>query len=557
MSQSQRITLPYRRPPELDGGRTARRPVVIVGGGPVGLTAAIDCGLHGVPVLLLDDDDTVSVGSRAICWAKRTLEVFDRLGVAAPMVAKGITWKLGKVFHRDRLVYSFDLLPEPGYKQPAFINLQQYYVEEYLIERARQLPEVELRWKNRVVGISPAADGVTLEVATPDGTYRVEADYVLACDGARSAVRKMMGLSFEGKVFEDRFLIADVRMKADFPTERWFWFDPPFHPGQSALLHRQADDVWRIDLQLGWDADPEAEKRPERVIPRLRAMLGESTAFELEWVSVYTFQCRRLHRFRHGRVLFVGDSAHQVSPFGARGGNSGVQDADNLVWKLAMVLKGEAPEALLDSYDEERIRAADENIRHSTRSTDFITPKGPGARALRDAVLSLAEEHPAIRRFVNSGRLSTPTSYDGGSLQTPDAEPWSGGAAPGAPCPDAPVRRRDGTSGWLLDHLGGTFVLLVQAARPDDLPALDRLAGLRPLVVAPSAAGFPAGLPVLEDAEGLVAARLGGGTGAVHLIRPDQHVAARWQRFDAAAIGQARDRACGRMSQPAACGAAA
>ncbi len=551
------LPLHYSTPPELRGASPGRRPVVIVGGGPVGLAAAIDCGLHGIPVLLLDEDDAVSSGSRAICWSKRTLEIFDRLGVAGRMLAKGITWKVGRLFHRDRLVYRFDLLPEAGHKMPAFINLQQYFVEEYLIERAAELPNVETRWKSRVVGLTAAPDGVTLEVETPEGRYAVEADWVLACDGARSPIRKMMGLSFEGKVFEDRFLIADVRMTADFPTERWFWFDPPFHPGQSALLHRQADDVFRIDLQLGWGIDPEEEKKPERVIPRLRAMLGEAARFDLQWVSVYCFQCRRLERFRHGRVLFVGDSAHQVSPFGARGGNGGIQDADNLVWKLALVLRGTAPDTLLDTYDEERIQGADENIRNSTRSTDFITPKGPGATLFRDAVLALADDAPFARRLVNSGRLSLPCALDGCALQTPDGVAWEEGAGPGLPCPDAPIREPNRAPGWLLNELGHDFVLLVFADSPADLPdraALAALrrhpAGLRELVVAPDAASFDGDLAVLTDVEGLARRRYGGRPGSVHLIRPDQHVAARWPALDERAVWAALDRATGRAAAP-------
>src|SRR5690606_1867974 len=271
--------------------------------------------------------------------------------------------------------------------------------------------------------------------------------YVLAADGARSHLRRRLGLDFRGQVFEDRFLIADVKMKADFPTERWFWFEPPFHAGGSALLHKQPDDVWRIDLQLGWQADPEVERQPERVIPRLKAMLGEDVAFDLEWVSIYTFQCRRLDRFRHGRVFFIGDSAHQVSPFGARGANSGVQDVDNLIWKLGAVLRNEAPDALLDSYDVERVAAADENIRHSTRSTDFIVPKSPAARALRNAVLQLAAEYGFARRLVNSGRLSLPTTYVDSPLSTPDADPFGPGPAPGAPAPDGPLPE---SGEWLL-----------------------------------------------------------------------------------------------------------
>ena len=384
---------PYVRSSDQDAGRPVRHAVVVLGAGPVGLATAIDLAQQGISVLVLDENDKVSWGSRAICFAKRPLEILDRLGCGQKMVDKGVVWNLGKVFFDERKVYDFNLLPEGGHKRPAFINLQQYYLEQYLVERALEIGRgtglVELRGGNRVSAVEPQEDGVKLTVETPDGPYRITADWLIACDGAGSPTRTMMGLDFQGRIFEDNFLIADVVMKADFPTERWFWFDPPFNKGQSALLHRQPDDVWRIDLQLGWDIDREAEKNPARVREKLKAMLGEEVEFELEWVSIYTFQCRRMEKFRHGRVIFAGDAAHQVSPFGARGANSGFQDTDNLAWKLKLVVDGTAPESLLDSYDEERVFAADENILNSSRSTDFITPKSHASRVFRDAVLDL------------------------------------------------------------------------------------------------------------------------------------------------------------------------
>jgi 3-(3-hydroxy-phenyl)propionate hydroxylase len=538
----------YRRCADQDA--PARHKVVVVGAGLVGLTAAIDLGLKGIPVVVIDEDNTVSVGSRSICQAKRTLEVWGRLGCAAPMMEKGITWQTGKVFFRDRPVYEFDLQPDGGHQYPAFINLQQYWVEEYLVERAQALPNVELRWKNRLTALTPHGDHVELEVETPDGSYRCSADWVIAADGARSTARRLMGLDFRGKVFEDRFLIADIRMDADFPSERWFWFEPPFHQGGSALLHRQADNVWRIDLQLGWTADPEAEKQPERVIPRLKAIFGDRK-FELEWVSIYTFQCRRLERFRHGRVIFAGDSAHQVSPFGARGGNTGVQDADNLCWKLALAIKGLAPERLLDSYDIERSAAADVHIMNSTRSTDFITPKGATSKLFRDAVLALAEKHAFARRLVNSGRLSVATPYRGSPLDTPDTESFEGGLPPGAPALDAPVQIGS-EPGWLLKSLNGGFSGLYFADRAVDAATASALAGLnqaplpvRSLVVSPEPVAVQ-GLPVLVDAQRLAAARYGARPGTFYLLRPDQHVCARWRRFDPAAVAAAIARATAR-----------
>ncbi|HEV7268457.1 MAG TPA: FAD-dependent oxidoreductase [Falsiroseomonas sp.] len=538
-----------RYPPAPTPPKSESHRLVVAGGGLVGLTLALDLARHGAKVVLLDEDDTVSFGSRAICFAKRSLEIFGRLGLAHRFTEKGITWKTGRVFHQGREAYAFDLLPEQGHEYPAFVNLQQYYAEEWLVE-ACLAAGVDLRWKHRISRVAPDTHGATLIVDTPDGGYALHAEWLLACDGARSFIRESMGLPFTGQVFRDRFLIADVVIpkspggELNFPTERWFWFDPPFHPGQSVLLHKQPDDVWRIDFQLGWDADPEEEKRPEKVIPRVRAMLGEHVPFELEWVSVYTFRCRRIERFRHGRMLFAGDAAHQVSPFGARGGNAGVQDADNLAWKLAAVLAGRAPEALLDSYDAERIPAADENILNSTRSTDFITPKTDAARAYRDAVLELAAQHEFARPLVNSGRLSRPSTYADSKLISADAGPWQGGAPPGAPAPDAPVLH-EGRPDWLLRHLGAGFRLLVFAP-PDPALVASLPAGVAAVFV--SAEEAPG---ALWDHAGLAASRFGAPHGGAVLLRPDQHIAARFAVPEPGAIRAALDRALARNTAEA------
>jgi 3-(3-hydroxy-phenyl)propionate hydroxylase len=523
----------YRRAPELDG-RPVRRPVVVVGAGPIGLTAAIDLAQRGLSVLVLDEDDTVSVGSRAICYSKRTLEILDRLGCGEPVARRGVGWQVGKVYQGSALAYQFDLLPERGHHRPAFVNLQQYHFEECLVERARALETLELRWRHKVTAVAPHADGVTVSVATADGDYALDCDWLVVCDGAKSPIRQMLGLDFEGQVFRDRFLIADIRMASDFPAERRFWFDPPFHPNHSVLLHRQADDIWRVDFQLGWDADPEREKRHEHIVPRLHAMLGAQAQFTIEWASVYTFQCRRMQKFRHGRLLFAGDAAHLVSPFGARGANSGIQDTDNLAWKLELVLRGLAPERLLDSYDAERVYAADENLRNSTRSTDFITPKSGVSRTFRDAVLALAHRHPFARKLVNSGRLSVPAVLHDTPLNTPDTVEFAGLMVPGTVAADAPVRGPHGE--WLLEYLGGGFVLLVfgnvvpaAAARTlEDDPV-----GCR-IVTVGGAAGE--GRVVVHDHEGLLAQRYDGRDGTCYLVRPDQHVCARWRAFDLAAV---------------------
>ena len=540
----------YVRPPELAEGRDGHYPVIVVGAGPVGLTAAIDLAHQGQPVLLLDDDDTVSIGSRGVCYAKRTLEVLDRIGCDNRFVDKGVSWDVGRTFFGEGEVFNFNLRPQAQHLRPGMINLQQYYLEQYLIERTGDVPQLEKRFKHKVIAVTPGDDKVTLRVETPDGAYTLTTDWLVVADGARSPIRTMLGLDIEGKVFMDRFLIADVVMAADFPAERWFWFDPPFHRNQSVLLHKQADNVWRIDFQLGWQADPVEEKKPENVIPRIKAMLGDEREFELEWVSVYTFQCRRMNQFNHGRVLFVGDAAHQVSPFGARGANSGIQDTDNLAWKLKLVMDSKAPPTLLDTYGEERGYAADENLMNSTRSTDFITPKSTTSKVFRNAVLQLAAKYPFARALVNSGRLSVPSWLATSSLNTPDGDVFEGQMIPGAPLADAPIEAA-GQPGWLLHQMGNRFQLLHYV---DDASTLDEKTALalaqlaqaaiaiEAIIVAPRGQA-PAGLKTLIDTDGCIAQRYDLRPGTTYLVRPDQHVAARWRALDASKIKAALARA--------------
>ena len=536
MAQPSKAQFGYRR--HADQDRTAvdaaEHPVVVVGAGPVGLSLAIDLAQRGQRVVLLDDADRIGEGSRAICFSKRSLEYWDRLGIGQRMVDKGVVWSVGRIFHGASQLYQFNLLPEDGHKRPAFINLQQFYAEAYLVDRVQELAAVDLRWRNKVTGLQQRNDHVLLTVETPDGAYPIRANYVVACDGARSTLRQMVGAEFSGKVFEDQFLIADVKMTAEFPTERWFWFDPPFHAGRSALLHKQPDDIWRIDLQLNRFADPAFEKQPENVRPRIARMLGHDE-FEFEWISLYKFQCRRMDKFLHGRVMFAGDAAHQVSPFGARGANSGLEDAENLAWKLDRVLRKTSPEAFLESYQVERSAAADENIRESTRSTDFMAPNSHQEARLRRAVLSLANETEFGKRMINGGRLSVPSIYDS-PLSTADCDDWCGGPRPGASMPDAPIAGRSGEPAFLTEAFikAGTRFTLLEfsngvAVDPPDGVGVIRIGGK----------------DGLSDPEGLVGTRYDAEPGTAYLLRPDGYVAARLKNPTRAVLDAALARAAG------------
>ncbi len=451
---------PFKIPPEITEGSQGTYPVVIVGAGPIGLSLAIDLAQRGVKSVLLDDNNIVSTGSRAICWAKRTLEIFDRLGVATKMMAKGITWETGRLFNGDKEVFSFNLLQDKGQKFPAFINLQQYYVEEYLIERCFQLDDyIDLRFSNEVISHSQNKDNVEITVSCPEGVYELRSLYMVACDGAESPTRKRMNLTFNGEIFDEHFLIVDIFMEnAPFESdrpERWFWFAPTFHDGQSALLHKQAENIYRIDLQLGENIDRKRELDPKRVRRRINKVV-KSDNFEIDWMSIYKFKCASLDKMVFDRIIFVGDSAHVVSPFGARGGNGGMHDVDNLGWKLASILKNNSSVKILNSYNDERIEAAKENITNSSRATNFMTPKNKMAKVFRDQVLELATSNQFSRNLINSGRLSVPFKLNSLKL---DNE-YKDDPLLGSIYIDFPILDREGNQMFLTDVITQSYNLL-------------------------------------------------------------------------------------------------
>ena len=518
---------PYRTPPELTGAAAQLYPVIVAGGGLGGLTTALELGSRGIRTVVLDEDDTVGaagLSSRGICYAKRTLEIFDRFGIAERIRAKGITWNEGDVYRGGRHLYRFNLQPEAEQKYPAFVNLQQFYVEQYLVEKIADVPAIDLRWKNRVLDVRQSGDHVEVEVGTPDGCYVTRCEYLVGADGAHSIVREKTGArDAESALFEDTWCIADVRMAPSMEAVRKAYLDNPENEGGAIWYHQMADGVWRTDWQIGHYPDPEAETRPERATQRLKKLLGPDVPFELVWVGPWRFRKRVLEKMKYGRVFFLGDAAAQHSPFGARGGNRAVQDANNLAWKLALVLEGAAPPALLDTYDRERHQAAREAVEVSSRSAIFIGPETPGQRLVRDAILDLAERSPAARALVNVGRLSVACHY---ADSTPGAERGlfaSDEARPGAAAPDGVVREA-GVERHFVEQLQGHFTVawfgaagpVIALRVPVDTLSLSR-------ATAPTLFG-----------------RYGVQDTATYVFRPDGHVLARCTgidaRFAAAAI---------------------
>jgi 3-(3-hydroxy-phenyl)propionate hydroxylase len=519
---------PFVAPPELQSAALVRHPVVIVGAGLAGLTLACDLARRGVRALLLDDDDTVGVrgaSSRGICYAQKSLEIFARLGIYERIAQKGITWSLGRTFSGDEEVYSFNLKTDSLSAQPPFINLQQFYVEWFLADRILELGLTDLRWKNRVTRVTPLPDGVRIEVETPAGGYAIEADHLIDATGANSPIREQLGIDAHPARGADRWCITDVRFKKPLPIERWTWVDAPFNEGRAVWQHLMGDDVWRMDYQMPEDCDPEYVSKPEVAGARLRAQLGPEVEFEFVWIGPYGYRDHLLDRFRHGRILFIGDSAHVVSPFGARGGNTGIQDAANLGWKLALVAQGQARDALLDTYDAERRPAAAENLRVTSRSARFLAPRSPGERTIRRAVLALARRHAFARALVNTGRMSVANDY-------PPAAHLPGGAKT---VQNLPLRWRDGTSTTIMELLADDARCLglwfaPTRAQMAAVAALDASLPLRLVAVGDGDSdgdgSDDGGLPTLQPDDAL-ARHLGGiAPGSLCIVRPDAYRAA-------------------------------
>jgi 3-(3-hydroxy-phenyl)propionate hydroxylase len=538
---------PFEPPPELQAGEPGRHDIVIVGAGITGLTLACALARFGVAAIVLDEDNTVGVkgaSSRGICYTQKSLEIFHRLGIYERIAARGTQWSVGRTFAGNDEIYSFDLRQQGAYSlsmQPPFINIQQFYIEGYLVERIRELGHVQVRWKNRVVAFEQDADAACLTVETPAGIYRLRAQHVVDASGSHTPFRQWAGASVTAKKGDDRWCIADVRFGGQAPhaAERHTWIEAPFNENRAVWQHPMGDEVWRVDYQMAPDSDPAEVSREDVVRERLLRHFGDRPGLELVWVGPYAYKSECVDAMRHGRLFFMGDAAKVVSPFGARGGNTGIADADNLAWKLAAVAKGIAPPALLESYHEERHEAAQQNVMVTNRTARFLRPATHAERLFRTAAIGLARQHAFARQFINTGRMAIANPYSrsgvcaagGGQSVQNVAFRWAGGAR--------------GTVNDLLGWADGRLlVLLFGQAGPRVLRQLRALSEAAPVVCVQVVPGNqpPDAREHVRDPDGSLKTACHVDGHAWALLRPDSYVAATGEAVDASlvrAVGQA------------------
>lgn len=529
-------------------------PVTVVGGGPIGMVTALALARHGVRCVVLQAEQQVSEGSRAIVFTRRSQEILQAVGVADAVIAKGLPWTSGNSYYRGQRVFRMTSPVDQDDRFAPLINLQQNVLESYLVEAIERQPLIEMRWGNKLVGLTQDDHGVALQIDTPDGEYTQCTRWLVAADGARSTVRTALGLRFEGASYEGRFVIADIRIDLDLPTERLAYFAPDWNPGNTVLMHREPDGIWRVDYQLPASETSEHALQPETIRERIDAQLDMmglgGTPWELDWCSVYSARALTLPDYVHGRILFAGDAAHLLPIFGVRGANTGFQDAIDLSWKLAAVAKGAAPASLLASYTHDRVGAAREIIAEAGKSTRFMTPPSHGFRVLRDAVLDLSLDHEFVRPLFH-WRTSRAHDYRNSPLNSPndDNARMTAGPGVGAPAPNIKL----GDNDYLYDHLGAAFHLVTFGDAPLDDAVRHELVTWRErgvpvkVIAFASSQGDVANADLtLPDPTGHAAAKYGAADGTAYLVRPDHHVCARWQMLDATRLASALAQATAR-----------
>lgn len=526
---------PFSTPSEMTSAGLHHK-VAIIGAGPVGLTTALLLAKAGVPSVVIESEAQVSHGSRACAATRRSLEILQQAGAYEPFVENGLDWNSGRSYFRGIEVFQMEIPDSADDRFAPVINNPQQYWEEYLVDCAEKSDLINLRWQTKYLGLEENGDVVRARLDTPEGDYTLQADWLIACDGGRSVIRKELGLRMEGEAYDGKFVIVDVKApEFDFPTERRCYFDPEWNPGNSILLHRQPYDLWRLDYRLPKGETEETALEPDQIAARvndLMAMVGKVVDWELDWATVYSANTKTLTDFREGRVLFAGDAAHLLPIFGIRGANTGFQDAENLAWKLAMVIKGEAGIGLIDSYSTERVLAAREICEEAGKSTRMMDPPSNGHDMVRSAILSFSLSDPFCAELMH-WRTSRPHEYLESALNAvgDDNEKILGGIPNGAVARNVKL----GPDDFLFDYFRFGYHLLVfgGGSGPVDVNQLATRNMVRVISVDGGATGADVDVSSISPS---FVTTYDLPKGGLYLLRPDMHVCGRWETHSLAQV---------------------
>lgn len=486
--------------------------VAIVGGGPAGLALACDLGRRGISTAVLESRGAVSEGSRAILFDRQSINYLDRLGLAETFLAAADIRETNTIYYGREEVYKTRFQRPEHEKHPQFAVLQQCYLEAIFVEALAKLPSVSLRWRHCVEAAEVSAEGAVLQLRSPAGDYALKAKYVVAADGARGPMKKLLDLRYDSPIdaaISDRaFVICDFVMKTDLPKGRRMFLFPPTRPEGIMLMHSQPFDTWRLDYPLAEGEDLDAELHPDQVRARIDAhlaMMEIEADYEVVWTTSYRARAACLPQMAKGRVIFAGDAAHLSPIFGGRGLNLGFADTAALGWRLADLIAGKSGAGVLEEYSRERVASVMSAFSRIGQATLFITAPTPGTQFLRKAVMPLAKTENFISHLFDPHRATR-----GEVLALDLAEGAIAHEMLGAQLSGLRLTGADGAVIWAQDLIGpdGLWLSLGGAA--------PRVADGRPVI----AIGRE-----WQDAHGDVAALFG--TEALLLdLRPDAVIAA-------------------------------
>ena len=512
--------------------------VLIAGAGPVGLTLAALLHHHGLNCRIIDRAPAPTDKSKALVLWARTMEMLDGLGIAKEFVHAGSFVHAARIYAGKKLLVHLPF-DTPGTRYPEPLMLAQCDTERLLTEHLNRVG-VRVERPVELADFTDHGDGVTATLKQPDGRAEtVRCAWLAGCDGAHSTVRHRLGMEFTGEAEPNDWILADVRLEGPLPDDE---LSIIWHSKGVLAFFPFAHGRCRVIADLGKARGP--SRPPDPTLAEVQAVVEQRGMADVRlhdpvWLAGFRIHERKVSDYRRGRVFLAGDAAHIHSPAGGQGMNTGMQDAWNLAWKLALVQSGRA-EALLGSYSSERGKVGDEVLHQAGRMTRMALLRNPVARFLRNRVVGILGQIPAFRRNLRSYLTELAIHYPNSPIdgEAPSSGWKSGGIRPGDRVPDVPLREAaTGAERWLLEALRGTTheLLLLPAADGD----LSRLAearrraeatfpgAIRSHLIVPSAAAPPgsdAFGSVLLDPAGSVAKLLGARGEALALVRPDGYL---------------------------------